>query len=239
MSSNNYFNLRRIFLLVKADLTLYRNAIFIGFASLAALIVLGNLISPRNMFSVDQNPSLFLLLLGVGYWVSSMSFRGIHKKPDGLFLLTLPASSLEKLLAKWLITSIGYIVLALMSYTVIYWILAAVAFIFGRASHFTNLPLSIYIWRIIFDYVMLQSIFLMGSIYFKKYAFIKTIFGVICVSILMTVLAGVVDKLFWPDFVIDLHFVSGGVSISSFIIKFVVAVVFWSVAYLRLRESEI
>jgi hypothetical protein len=239
MSSQNCFSFKRVFLLIKADLTLYRNAIFIGLASLAALIVLGSLISPSNMFSVDQNPSLFLLLLGIGYWVSSVSFRGIHRNPDGLFLLTLPASSAEKLLAKWLVTSVGYIILALMSYTIVYWILAAVAFIFGRASHFVRLPISIYIWRIIFDYVTLQSIFLMGSIYFKRYAFIKTIFSVICISILMTILAGLIDKLFWPDFVIDLHFVSGGGSASSYVIKFAVAVIFWSVSYLRLRESEI
>jgi hypothetical protein len=115
-----------------------------------------------------------LLLLG-GFISTSFAFREVRQNGAGIFYMTLPASQFEKLASKLLVSSVGYVLGSLVFYTAT----AAVSeginrLIFGAGHGFFN-PFDPTILRAAGMYLLAQSIFLLGSIWFKKLAFVRTV----------------------------------------------------------------
>lgn len=251
MNQKQCVSLRRIFLLVKSDMMLYRSTIITTATVILAILLLSNLFVPDIIFEVGQHPTGFVLLLfGGGYWISSNAFRNWHESPKAYFFLMMPGSTLEKLLARWFLTSIGYAVFVLLFYSIFYWIIATIAFILTKESYFVAIPFSAQIWRLILQYIILQSIFLLGSIYFKKSALIKTILVVSCLGIFLIILTVLINKpwshtwlYIWLynnvfDFGNIIKINQAVALIFYFIISLLIAPISWIASYLRLKEIE-
>jgi hypothetical protein len=193
--------------------------------------------------------------------VSSLAFKELHLDAQNVFYLTLPGSSLEKFLSKLLVTSIGYAVGSLVFYTGV----SAAAeglnrVIFDFARPLFN-PFTRPVLLALAVYVVTQSIFLVGSVYFRKVAFIKTSLYLVLIGIALAILTGLAMWFVFRDFatgrriVLEPYFnqlgqggnleavlyALGGPFARVFKILFWAALppVCWVISYLRLRETEV
>lgn len=247
INNKQCLSLKRIFLLIKSDLVLCRSAIFTTMAATASILLLYNLFDPNNIFEIGRHPTAFIwLLFGGGCWISSNAFRNFHENPKAYFFLMMPASSLEKFLARWFLTAIGFAISVLLFYSVFYRFIAAITLLLTQKNYFTAIPFSAHIWHLILDYIVLQSVFLLGSIYFKKLALIKTILAAGCVGILLVILAALVNKAFLHSLLIGntidltdiIQMNSLIATVFYFVFSLLIAPISWITSYLRLREIE-
>lgn len=142
-----------------------------------------------------------LLFFG-GFIVTSLAFREARQNGSAAFYLTLPASLFEKLASKLLVTSVGFALGSLVFYTAT----AAVSegintLIFGTSHGFFN-PFDPTVLKAVALYLLAQSVYLLGSIWFKKFAFVKTVLWVSVAAIGIIVVAAVVGRIVLAD-----HFV--------------------------------
>lgn len=115
-----------------------------------------------------------LLFLG-GFIATSLAFREVWQNGSGIAYLTLPGSVFEKFVVKLLATSVGYAV------GVVVFITATAAasealdrLVFGVGHGFFD-PFAPAVLQAIVRYLVVQSFFLLGSIWFRKLAFVRTV----------------------------------------------------------------
>ena len=186
------FNPKRFGLLIKRDaLTGYRGTL-ISMGAGFGVILLMSIISAWQNGEPDLYQGLFgvILFLG-GFIVTSLSFREIHQNGRSYLYLTLPGSHLEKFVSKLLISSVGYAAAAL-AYTMAASLLSEGInlLIFGRGNGLFR-PFEREIFITIAAYLVAQSFFLVGSVYFRKLSFLKTVLAVNVIAIAFGILGGV------------------------------------------------
>jgi len=245
---NNIINLSRFGKLLKSDLISKKSSILTITLTIVGVLLFYNLVLPYNILSVNYHPTgfIFLLFLG-GIWISSRGFKHLHDKASNYFYLTLPCSNFEKFLVKLVLTSIIYAVAILALYTFFYWVLAAISLVFFRHNYFIVTPFLTTTWKTIWLYIVVQSIFLLGSIYFKKLPLIKTILTAACVGIILFILLAIIAKAFFNGFLISAfpwtpHLISthsATIRAFHYIFWILLAPFCWVVTYFRLKEIEV
>jgi len=113
MGGNKYFNISRFWLLLRLELYRSRKAIIMTFAiSFGLLFLLGLLMTPvfEPLLIEFRHTSgfAFHLLIG-GFVLSSLTFKDLGNSLRRYHYLTLPVSTFEKFLSMWLLTSVGWI----------------------------------------------------------------------------------------------------------------------------------
>lgn len=217
----------------------------------------------------DLLPFYLIGMYVTGIIFTSMSFSELGNKPRGIDYLLLPASHLEKFLTTLLITTVGF----LLVYHFAFFLAAKVLDIIISLRHDKHLRndlgelnnhnmwyLNYYFW------VLAQSVFLLGAVYFHKYSFIKTTFYFIVFFGFMYLLNGLFTQIFFhgkmADWRAHVPFVGVALSVSPegdpisyrhefitlpkemtdvfiFIGEYLIAPMLWTVAYFRLRDKEI
>ena len=214
----------------------------------------------------DFLPFYYIGLFLGGLLFTSRSFNELGNKEKGVDYLMLPASQFEKFFTLFLISTIGFFLFYHLSCYLSFKIIENVQLSYNgqqieRNYKFLSDPdEKQYIY---YGYFVLQSIFLLGATYFHKYTFLKTLFSVfiflfglyVINCILVTLLFGFGGE-FWkrsvPFFMVNK--LEGGpvnwhtttyliprwlLDTYSFIMKFILAPVFWTMAYFRLKDQEI
>jgi magnesium-transporting ATPase (P-type) len=256
------FSIRRLGLLLRRDFSTGYKSVLIAMAAVGGFVILVSVLSTLGRELGPIHPQMYvpLLFLG-GYIVTSLTFKELHLNGQGVFYLTLPGSSLEKYLSKLLVTSAGYAFGSLFFYTAVASAVEGInRLIFGYGHPFFN-PFSRTMLLIVAAYLVTHAVFLVGSIYFRKLAFIKTnlylwLFGIVVV-ILVAVLGWIIFRDFATGSRIDLepYFQRLGESgqmqavLKPIAMKFwqIAKVLFWGllapgcwvISYLRLRETEV
>jgi len=198
-----------------------------------------------------------LLILG-GFIVSSLAFADLHDERKGMFYLSLPGSLLEKYLSKLIQTSILWAIGATLVYFVASLIGAGLSELIFGGSHGGYLPLSSEDLSIVWGYLVAQSIFLFGSIYFKKSAFLKTVLVAILFAFAYAFLMAVAGRIvFASEFarlipsdaemerlgerLVELspRFERLADVIGRIVNYAIVPVFFWIAGFIRLRETEV
>jgi hypothetical protein len=264
---NTAFKPRRFAQLLLRDLAGGYKSLLVAMAAVAgsvilisALTVLGRKLAGAST-GADFYPNMFvnILFLG-GFIVTSFAFREVRQNGGGIFYLTLPASSLEKFASKLLATSVGYALGSLVFFTAA----AAVSegvnrLIFGFGNYFFN-PFEQGILESLGYYLIFQSVFLLGSIWWRKLAFVKTVLMLQAVAVGIALVAGVALRIvfarYFRGWEIDFGTVPGmGLLIEQAtagygplvqignVVRIVVlsatAPVCWLIGWLRLREIEV
>lgn len=249
MNIQNHFDISRFWLLLKLELLRSRKAILITFNIILGMMLLGIWLEPL----VDDNKIIhgenygFGLMIG-GFVLSSLAFTDLGNSLRKHQYLTLPASTLEKLLCMWLLTCVGWVV----SFTLFYLVYAPVGDTIGHmlysniTYHKFDLQSDLVI-SIIAYYVVLQGIFLIGAVHFKGYVFPKTLFtlllfGAVCGTI-MYFIAGDLFNLN-IECTTDVVFLeNSSVYWAWLIIQHVfwwlLAPLCWIIAYFGLKEKEV
>lgn len=257
MKSALQFNFRRLILLIRNDLISNYKQSFIVIASFAALQLFFSIVFRSAQIDHSANYGwYFFLMYVVGYVYTSASFQDLHKPQTGIAYLTIPASILEKLLSKLLQSTLIYVI----ALTVFYTALSALISLLNWALYRINIPLFTpftkeVLWGIC-GYAVSQSIFLFGSILFKKIAFFKTILSVFLLFIIFSIAlsfnatliiselmksgatnTGTVD---WNSYQGPLKYLFNGVlsQILKIFFCFVMPPLLWFLTFLKLRKIE-
>jgi len=247
---NKIFNPSRFWLLLKKDVI--ENYRIIGLIILSAIVIaiLAFFANPERDFYEEFFPAAMLI---AGFIFASMSFNELHSKDQRHVYLSLPASNLEKFLSKLFLSTVGF-ALAL---SLIFWIFSVVfsplvANTLGTQLDAFN-PLAENPWLAIRLFVVLQSIFLLGSVYFNHYAFVKTNGALLLLAIILVIIFYLLARTIlatyfegWtfrphnvvPSTVMENFMEDSGTRIAKNLFWFVLAPFLWVVAYFKLKERE-
>jgi len=217
-----------------------------------------------------QRMTYFFALFTLGSFYASQYFRDLGTRSKGINFLMVPASAFEKILCSLLFTFIlFFIVFTAVFYAVDALMVTVANSIYGGREGAVAAPVSN-----VFDLVVLkfnddttvnllcfyfsvQSAFLLGSIYFEKYSFIKTVIsGFIACFLLFCVLIFFSEKLL-PDgdylmgFLTTYRVYVDGVNdrivqvpswigeLLRFMLIYGAAPFLWLVTYFRLKEKQV
>jgi hypothetical protein len=261
------FNPRRLFLLLRRDFVNGYRGLLIAMAAVGGTILV---ISILSMIGGRQRefytPFFVQMLFLAGFIYTSLAFKEMHQNASGSFYLTLPGTTLEKLASKLLSTSLGFAIGAVIYMTVVSAVSELVVrAIFGTGHDFFN-PLSRDVLLSVAVYLVMQSIFLLGSVWFKKLAFLKTSLAMFVLFTALAIFAGVLMRLLFGEYfrgseltpqaqaaitryftmtfpteeAARLYMANGTIPLILKILFWgVMAPVCWVISYLRLSETEV
>ncbi|MGB0176243.1 MAG: hypothetical protein ACPF9D_03695 [Owenweeksia sp.] len=177
---NEHLDLQRLWALVKLETVRSRRGIGMTFIIVFDLLffvsmLLGLYVEPeQKVFEHYDSYSSSLLI--TGFILSSLAYRDLGHTLKRYNYLTLPASALEKFLSQWLLTSLGWILLYTLAYTVYTWLANPIGrLIFNEVEFESFSPFHPQVLASMKFYFVLQGIFLVGSVQFRGYAFAKTL----------------------------------------------------------------
>jgi hypothetical protein len=262
---NNTFNANRFGLLFKKTL-LERPTQMFGFIGLilAIILIIYFICKSEMSFAAAQNIAFIWGLAGGGCFLASFVFGYFSSNSSGSSYLTLPASHFEKWLCGILIAGVLYPLIFLLFYRMmdtgfvaiyhhsldpdnpLYRIQYDSVYLFSFAGRVATKVYPIYL--------LLTGVALTGSLYFNKAGFIKTAisFCVVCFGLFALnwlfakIVFGNIDNTF-PFHAVNILVGKevGSVELPkrmfqaySYAADFIVPIIFWILAYIRLREKE-
>lgn len=199
---NEYFNPGRFFLLFKRDFFTNYRSIIISVSAIAGFVIFASAISSLNQNQGDFHLKLYFMLLYIGgFIVTSRAFKELHNTQKSYTYVTLPGSLLEKFAERLISSSIGYALGALLVYSMSAAISESINQLLFGYSHALFNPLSRTFLIGVAAFVVIQSVFLAGSVFFKKNSFIKTILMLTILAIVLSVIAVLIARfVFWESF---------------------------------------
>lgn len=254
MNEQTIFDINRVKLLLTRQLRLNSSTILIGFGAVVGVItfILSiRVITESNALSMAGFTGLALPIFFIGgYIFTSTIFSELRTSHRGYLYLTLPASAFEKLLVAWFISSILYVVASIVAFYVINLLLILVGF----STNSQPVPLFNFIdtWmlKIYAIYIVTQSVFLLGAIYFRGVNFLKTLLALFVISLGLSIFSALLTRLIvfqgfsiqfsnnMPD---GIEGFIGDIFIPTVKILFwyIMAPFFLVVSYYRLKERQV
>jgi hypothetical protein len=186
-----------------------------------------------------------------GYVFSSSVFSELNSPQRSIHGLTLPVSKLERLVNGWSMSALVYPALAVIG---MLFISLITLLVHGQQS-VSNIVLVIFsrsTLNLIGIYIITQSVFLFGAIYFRKHNFFKTVGSLILVQIVFQVIAVItLFALFGttgPNFEVGEATLSPGFEkfltttffeIIKFVFYYILAPFFWLLTWFGIKEREV
>lgn len=204
----NSFNIARLWLLIKKQW--FDNAKLYTLAALALIGVLvisftiwwiankdGRRFTEEGTYAIE-----FLVLFSTGLIFASITFGMLGDKAKGIYWLSVPATPLEKLFCGFFYT---FLVFPLIFFTS-FWLVKHLTFFFIELDPANELrridPNNIFIKvvtpNILYAFFSLQALFLLGSVFFEKFAFLKTVLVVILIAFLFIIFVQLLTQSLLP-----------------------------------------
>jgi hypothetical protein len=242
---------RRLWLLMRSDAIADYRFVLTATASIAALVFISSLGAQSD--AADFYEGWFAALVTVaGPVYTSLSFRELHDKTRNEAYLLLPASSLEKTLARLLRSTVGFVV-----YLLVLMMLSSVVnegvkwLVLERTNPLFN-PAALATWQAVGVFVVIQSMFFLGAAWFRRMHFLKTWLTLIAIPTVLGCVAIGVLWLFYGhmDLVLEENDVMNiylahqdtfdAMAVLGKLLLFVALPVFcWYVAWLRVKETQV
>lgn len=207
MNQIKEFDLSRIGLLIKKEIFYQKRApwIIVG-AVFVFLLLINVLMASENPGPNDMpaNQVIFyvIIMFILGTVFTSASFNELNDKSRAHHYLSVPASTLEKLLSKWLITGLLFVI----AFNVFYFIYSLISNIVIQGFF----DMSAGVWnpfeqRVELDgwtpwffsqlYLTLHTVYLAGAVYFRKFSYFKTVIAQAFISLTVLGLIAAVSSL--------------------------------------------
>ncbi len=191
MEKINQFSLQRFALLIKRYAMFNIKSWLIGFGALAGVLIVISalqIIFSGGTYNISPLVNLGQVIIFTGgFLITSMSYNEIHTPARSQFYLTLPATAGEKLFSHWIITSVGFVLIANV-------LLSAVLFLTSSISYMSlSIPVEVFNpftqqnLTLMSIYVVLHSIFFLGALYFRKNNFLKTILSLFVIQLVFNI----------------------------------------------------
>jgi len=252
---NHIFSFHRIKLLaIRYFFELGRRDLFNMCAFFIAFVLLPHIV---NDASNTFNPVLFGIILFIGGMrFTARIFHEIHQPAPGMHYLHIPASRLEKYLFNGLLTLILYpAICILLYYGGVYFgnLLEPIipSFFNYQIIDISTLIPGIYVKKIASQYVIMHSIFFLGSLSFKKHPTTKTFLSIITFAIGAGIIQAILTRMLWAN--VDGHsmdllnnkvrqLIISWPRIEPYlnsVLSGVIVLFFWAVSYLKLKEKQV
>lgn len=253
----NHFSPKRFYLLMRNTIFINATKILIVTGVAGTLVILVSGLSAFRHTGDQLHIGLYLFFLFVsGILVSSNAFGSLREDISAGAWLTLPASIFEKFASRLFLTSIGYVFATALIYFVISVLSEGLNQILFAYSHPLFNPFESKVWILMTVYIVLQSVFLTGSIFFRRFAFIKTLLflSILCLALVLffflaikIILGGqfgtlsengvrIVWNMLTSDWLVQVK--DRLVQIVGTLFWGILAPFCWIVSYFRLREFE-
>lgn len=251
MNLKNYFELSRFWLLLKMELFRSKKAILmtivITFGVLCTGQVLEIIFEDKKVFDSHSESYSFALIIG-GFILSSLAFSDLTNNLRRYNYLTLPASTLEKFLSMWLLTSVGWTFLHTIVYTIYAFMANLIAPVFfshiafGAFAPMGEVPMETMKYYFVF-----QGIFLVGAVHFQGFVFPKTLFTLILFAALCgTIVYFMMAETFMTDHectsasecVLLKRIEAHGICRLITLFWWLLAPLCWVITYLGLKDQE-
>ena len=260
---NNLFNIKRFGHVFKKDLLENYKRYLLSFVTLMGIMVIIMAFQPWDNRSLLTYMSLLFLAAGILF--ASTFMNPMNSKLKRISYLVNPASNIEKFLTRWLITTIGYILVFFVALWIADVIKVAVCTVIYPDSNIQLLDLSKLRYPgddyinyeymllrhpfdiMIFIYLLLQSIFLLGSTFWEKASFLKTFTALSITIFSYNMICRWIIFLFYEKFD-GFNNVIGSfnpattmeqaVTFACLVMSFF-TLANWTLAFFRIRESEI
>jgi len=258
MERKNIFDWRRLVHLIKNEIVGTYRSLLVSTGAIGGVLMVIYLLQ-----MLAHNPTAFhevwypLVLLIGGFVISGKIFSVLHDRRQNYIYLTLPASDCEKLISKLLLSSVGWVVYSALFYFVFSAVAAIISqIIWGESMSIFN-PFQYLYLKSAAVFLVLQSIFIFGSIYFKKNALAKTIGSLFLLGFVLALISGILARIIFARYIpwhghMDIDFeyyffqtdnIETLALILAKIVKysfwFLLAPFFWILSYIRLKEIEV
>ncbi len=191
------YNPNRQFNFVVRQATLYRNRWLIAAAAIFGILLLVSLFTaytnPAGLVGVKTFYSTVFMITGLIF--TSQIFMELHAPNQAYSFLTLPVSTLEKLVGSWLLTSPVFILVYTVATYAIYLLSALISGVGVSPASFFTAELG----QTIASYMVIQTIFLWGACYFRKNNFLKTVLSLLLLFIVLGAYGGLLVWLFFGN----------------------------------------
>lgn len=197
------------------------------------------------------------LLLG-GFIMTSLAFaNNMHCKVKQHAWLMLPVHAHEKLITSIIYYAVIYPIALILFFTASSAVIEGLNSLFFSSHGLLFNPFDADVWEMVLHYIILQSVFLLGSVYFRNRHFVKTVLSLMGLGFVMSLIAMIVfriayapyfDQLFHSAYYIDENILwnqAAGTPLVRFtevlgkILYYGILAPFcWVVAYFRIREVE-
>ncbi len=242
---SNSFSINRIYHFILRQLSLSIYPALIAYGAIFGVLLIISLLTAY--FASEDIYNLFGLYLTVfmlgGYIFTSRIFSELHVPQQSYAYLTLPVSTSEKVVGSWLLSSVFYVVV----YALMMLVLSLISGLVAQRPDFIAHVFGKTFLIIIGVYLVTQTIFFLGAIYFRKNNFLKTILAMFLVLITISAVTALLGWLIVGDIMNhnmnenDLSFEPGETVLD------VIQALFWYafgpfmliVSYFRLKERQV
>lgn len=189
------YNPNRQYHFVLRQATLFKQRWLIAAATLFGVLLLISLFTaytnPNGLAGVREFYNVVFVITGLIF--TSQVFMELHAPNQAYAYLTLPVSTLEKLLGSWFITSPLYVLLYTAATYAIYLISTLVSGLAVSPASFFNSDFL----HTIGSYMVVQTIFLWGASFFRKNNFLKTVLSLLVLLVSLGLWGGLIVWLFY------------------------------------------
>lgn len=254
-NSSQNFAFERFILVVKRFYFLNQKNWLIGILGITGLLFLFwflpvmafNMNPDHFSFSRLEGAVTFFYVVG-GFALTSRLFHEVHSPGSAFQLLTLPATNLEKFFAAWIISTVGYTIIAMLAIVFLSATIETIsAFQLGTLSNFSLFnPFDPIILYTIEGYFYYQCIFFLGAIYFKKNNFLKTLLSAIIFVLSILFILGMVGLFYSLFYAEDFSFqiqLSDYLAYAPSYLSTIIGIIFMSfmlfLSYLQIKNKQV
>ena len=216
---------------------------------------------------LDQRDFVILILFLSGIYYSVLLNKEISKSVSGMHYLLIPATHAEKLTAILLLNTIFHFGMTLLAYSIGNLLITLIYHVILKLDIPVNwdlfqvtkqyeingiLQVSVQnvFWSVLGIFAFIQSVFTLGSLYFKGNTVLKTIFTIFCFTGIILLIQLVLLKTLWDvkylkNAILPMLVMINDSTIPALIQKsivwgsFIILPFMWLVSYFRLSEKQI
>ena len=258
---NTTLNINRLGLLLKRYFTENKQRELTFWGIVTVVFTLMHLAGSR-----EKSISVEMFLYISGFIFAARTFKIFNFTPSGMHYLLIPATHLEKVTTAILLSTFYYFAMIMATYIVG----TVLGTTIGNLFFETNNPIQFELLRTVHEnfyhglsyntttpgifntfitFAGIQSVFMLGSIYFKGNAIGKTFLAIFGISIILVLIELFLLKVTFGTFHLDGQMIrltipaeqnlSSGLEIAGTIFKYALIPFFWVVTYFRLTEKEV
>lgn len=260
MKTNSFFDINRLKYLLLRQLSFNYKILLIATGAIIGLLMfIGTMMLLFSNSTPDQQTILGMMMpyffIG-GYIFSSVVFSELNSPHRGYLYLTLPASAFEKLISAWLVCSVGYVLFgSIIIYFINFYYISIAAAFTSKTVELVNI-FSPGVLKVFGIYMVTQTIFFLGAIYFRRVNFLKTILALFVLVMIIAFYSAILSKLLfftssfknqWWMNNIGMNHSFDMKNMAEHVIVPIAKVLFWGctapffliVSYFRLKEREV
>lgn len=246
---NEIFSGERLWLLLRRDvIDGYRSLLTISAALTGIIFVTAMIATDGSEVGRSFYLSWFGALLFLwGIFATSRAFRELHDKTRNEAYLLLPASEVEKTVARLLMVTVGLVGFLLVFVGIASLLVEGVRLLLiGERNAYFD-PLDPRVWNLIPGYLFFQSMYFLGATWFRKAHLVKTTLALMLICVFLAAFTMLVVRIvfapYWGDgiFAAELLYQSyeNVIEGTRVGLQLLLPILCWSVAWMRVRETQV